>query len=133
MVADALGGDGAISVIVVTEEEVVELYRSGLPVIEVASSAGISTAELYRVLRRHGFESFRRKGPAVVTDFDREVVAGYLAADRTTVELAADLGVPPARIYYSLRRAGQQPNRQKRDRGHDPDSAETDSGRPTPG
>lgn len=110
---DGLGVVIRISVVEVTEEDVVEMYRSGVPVAAVAESAGISTAELYRLLRRNGFESFRRKHPAAVTDRDRQIVDAYLDGDRRIDELAAEFEVPASQIYHSLRRLGRAPNRQQ--------------------
>jgi len=98
-----------------TDEELVELYQSGMPVAKIASTAGIPAGSLYRLMRRSGFEG-RRLSAATVSDLDRQITAAYLTGDTTTDEVAEQFGIAPGRIYESLRRVGLQPNRHNRQR-----------------
>jgi len=86
-----------------------------MPVAQIAAKTGISAGSLYRYMRRCGFEG-RRRSSAAVSDLDRQIVAAYLTGDTITDDLAEQFGVSPGRIYESLHRMGQPPNRHNRQR-----------------
>jgi lambda repressor-like predicted transcriptional regulator len=85
-------------------EVVVELYRNGAPVADIAQRAGVCVKTVRNVARRAGLPPRNPPQP----ERDLEILTRYLAGD-PVASIGVDKGVSPSRVRVVAQRAGVPP------------------------
>ncbi len=87
---------------------IVELYKKGLPVREIAAKTGASLSTIYQALRKCGEEPSRRKVTyrGRLTEEELMEIKKLYTSGESIYGIARRLGRPPSTIYYALKRMG---------------------------
>ena len=86
---------------------VVELYKQGVPIEEIARRACINKATIYSILRRHGIEPQRkrRRSRSLTPEEEQRLVEEY-ERGAPVQELLEKYGISTTKLYEILRRHG---------------------------
>lgn len=84
---------------------VLDLYRQGLPVRDIASRAGVSVGTVTRDARLAGLTGHRRRGNQPVYDY-ADIAYRYTVEGKSRAEIARELGCMPRTVTRALRAHG---------------------------
>ncbi len=97
------------------DRRVIELYKSGVPVDEIAKRFCINRATIYSILRRHGVEPMRkrRRSRSLTPEEEEQLIHEYKEGVPVQ-DLLEKYGVSTTKLYEILRKHGVKLRARKR-------------------
>jgi transposase len=93
------------------EEQILELYDSGMSVPRISACLGISFGPIYSRLSKHGRKFQRKSRKVFVTDEQRKQILACHAEGMSNPEIAAEIGLPYSAVRSFAKKHGLKSNK----------------------